>query len=298
VAGLHPGPEPTGLKGAAAAAALPSAVVVVEPATPPVPATPPPVAGEAPTGSPAELPATSLYRVGAGDVLDVRLLDGNPTANTLYAVLADGSIDYPLAGSAVSVSGRTTEEIATHLSDELKRRGVQENPRVTVGVREYTSHTVIVSGLVGEPGAKTLRREALPLYVVLADAQPKPEAGRALVTSYATGQRTEVSLDDQATLNTLVRPGDVVEVLPKRQQFYYIGGKVESPGEKEFRQGLTLTQAILASGGLLNSSKTVLVTRQNAEGLLSTTTYALPEIMSGKAPDPPLQPGDRVEVIR
>ncbi len=138
----------------------------------------------------------------------------------------------------------------------------------------------------------------MPLYVILADAQPKPEAGRAVVTSYATGQRTEVLLDDQATLNTLVRPGDVIEVLTKRQQFYYISGKVGSPGEKEFRQGITLTQAILASGGLLSSSKTVLVTRQNGDGLLSTTTYAMQEVMSGKAPDPPLRPGDRVEVIR
>jgi protein involved in polysaccharide export with SLBB domain len=247
---------------------------------------------------PAEVPATSLYRVGVGDVLDVRLLDGNPTASTLYTILADGSIDYSVTGSALAVSGKTSDEIAAHLTDELKRRGIRENPQVTVAVREYASHTVIVSGLVGEPGAKILRREALPLYVVLADAQPKPEAGRALVTTYATGHRTEVSLDDPATLNTLVRPGDVVEVLPGRQQFYYIGGKVQSPGEKEFRQGLTLTQAILASGGLLSSGKTVLVTRQNAEGLLSTGTYALQEILSGKAPDPPLRPGDRVEVIR
>lgn len=291
-------PEPAGLKGDAAAVAQPSAVVVVETTTPPAPAAAPPARGEEPSGKPAEARATDLYRVGAGDVLDVRLLDGNPTASTLYTVLADGSIEYPLIGSTLAVSGKTSDEIAAHLSDELKRRGVQENPRVTVGVREYSSHTVLVSGLVGEPGVKILRREALPLYVVLADAQPKPEAGRALVTSYATGRRIEVLLDEQAALNTLVSPGDVVEVLASRPQFYYIGGKVGSPGEKEFRQGITLTQAILASGGQPSSSKSVLVTRQNAEGLLSTTTYALQEILSGKAPDPSLRPGDRVEVIR
>ena len=290
-AGLNPGP--VGLKVAAVSIAEPSAPAVVEPMAPP-----PSAGSEARPGKPAEVPATDLYRVGVGDVLDVRLLDGNPTASTLYTVLADGSIEYPLTGAALSVSGKTTDEITAHLSDELIRRGVQEKPRVTVGVREYSSHTVIVSGLVNEPGAKILRREALPLYVVLADAQPKPEAGRALVTSYATGQRTEVSLEDQATLNTLVRPGDVVEVLARRQQFYYIGGKVGSPGEKEFRQGITLTQAILASGGLLSSSKTVVVTRQDARGLLSAARYDLREVTSGKIPDPPLRAGDRVEVVR
>jgi len=244
------------------------------------------------------VPPTGLYRVGVGDVLDVRLLDANPKASTLYTVLADGHIEYALAGADFPVLGKTTAEIAARLSAELKRRGLQEDPRVTVGVRDYISHTVIVSGLVGEPGAKVLRREALPLYVVIADAQPRPEAGRALVTSYVTGQRTEVLLDDQTALNMLVRSGDVVEVLAKRQQFYYIGGKVESPGEREFRQGITLTQAILAAGGLLHSTKTVVVTRQNAEGLLSTATYDLRGIMTGETPDPPLRAGDRVEVIR
>jgi len=257
--------------------------------------------GEPPASSgppPPVVKPTDIYRVGVGDVLDIRLLEGQPGKSTLYVVLAGGLVEYTPLKDPFTAAGKTVDEIAEYIKSELKRLAVQDDARVVVGVREYASHTAIVSGLVKEPGAKVLRREAVPLYVVVADAQPLPEAGRALVTSYVTGQQAELSLEDQEELKTLVRPGDVVNVLAKRQEFYYIGGKVASPGEKEFRPGITLTQAILAAGGLLHSGKSAVVTRQNAEGLLSTTAHALKEIISGKAPDPPLRPGDRVEVIR
>ena len=248
--------------------------------------------------SPPVVKPTEIYHVGVGDVLDIRLLEGQTVKSTLYAVLAGGLVEYPPLKEPFPAAGKTVDEIAEYVKSELKRQGVLDDARVVVGVREYASHTVIISGLVAEPGAKVLRREAVPLYVVMADAQPLPEAGRVLITSYVTGQKAEVSLANPEELNMLLRPGDVVNVLAKREEFYYIGGKVASPGEKEFRPGLTLTQAILASGGLLQSGKSAAVTRQNAEGFLSTTRYDLKELVSGKAPDPPLRPGDRVEVIR
>ena len=41
-----------------------------------------------------------------------------------------------------------------------------------------SSHTILVSGLVKEPGPRIIKREAIPLYVVVADAQTLPEAGQ------------------------------------------------------------------------------------------------------------------------
>ena len=46
-------------------------------------------------------------------------------------------IDFPLAGGPIQVAGLTTEEIQTRLSTELKRRAVEENAQVSVGVRQY-----------------------------------------------------------------------------------------------------------------------------------------------------------------
>lgn len=254
----------------------------------------------APPATAVVLPPTETYRIGAGDVLDIRLLNQGATReSTLFTVIDGGLLEYPLAGAPRVVTGLTTDEIGALLAEELQRRAVYEKPRVIVSVREYASHTVLVSGLVGEPGAKIMRREAMPLYVVVAEAQPKPEAGRAVVVSRATGQTTTVDLTDNAAMNALVYAGDVVQVQPRPREFFYIGGAITMPGQKDFHSGLTLTQAVLASGGLIDAANNrVRVSRQGADGRLVSTEYVLKDIDTGKVPDPGLQPGDRIEVVR
>jgi protein involved in polysaccharide export with SLBB domain len=237
------------------------------------------------------------YRVGVGDVLDIRLMNTPTTRSTLYTVMEGGLIEYPLAGGPITVSGLTTEEINARLSAELKRRAVNQNPNeIVVSVRDYASHNVVISGLVNNPGMRILHREAVPLYVVLADAQPRIEASRALIMR-ASGQ-VSVDLTDPAQMNMLVRPGDVITVSARPPQFYYLGGKIMTPGQKPFQQGITLVQAILAAGGLVDraSGDAIDISREGEGGRLTTTRYKLKEIRSGKVPDPRLQPGDRIEV--
>ena len=263
-------------------------------------------------------PPAGLYRLGVGDVLDIRLLNERTDKSTLYTVLPGGLLEYPLFSEPLSVEGQTVEEAAERIAQELRRRAIEDDPQVLVNVREYVSHSVIVSGLVAEPGTKILRREEVPLYVLIAEAQPLPEAGRVLLTSHATGLRTEVALEDQAALAAPVRRGDVLMVTKRSQQFYYVGGDVVSPGQKEFHPEITLTQAIIAAGGELHRLRTV--TRwwnHNAPptgviaspegkgaqppkggGLLTSTTYSLRDILSGKVPDPRIMPGDRIEASR
>lgn len=272
-------------------------------------------AASAPVGA-AVVSPTSVYRVGVGDMLDIRLLNSSSTVSTLYTILAGGFLEYPQLDAPLMVSGLTTDEIDARLTTELERRAIVKDPEVVIGIREYASHVVLVSGLVNDPGSKVLRREAIPLYVVLADAQPKPEAGRVEVTSRHAGQAGQtknIALSDQTAMNTLVYPGDVLNVSAMPPQFYYIGGNVTEPGQKQFHPNLTLTQTILAAGGRLqataNSSKNkgqtisaptnkteIHVTRQGADGRLTTTPYNLSEIMTGKIPDPIVQSDDRIEV--
>lgn len=241
----------------------------------------------------------NLYRVGVGDVLDIRPLNEDTDKSTLYTVLAGGLLEHPLLDKSFNAVGKTVEEIAAHIATELRRRALQTDPRVLVNVREYASHMVIISGLVAEPGEKVIRREAVPLYVIVAAAQPLPDAARVTVKSHATGRITHVSLNDQAAMNTLVRPGDVLTVSKKPQEFYYVSGDVSNPGQKDFHEGITLTQAIMAAGGQLHKAKReVSVTRADADGRLVTTMYDLKNILSGKEPDPPVEPGDRIEVRR
>ncbi|HYE94497.1 MAG TPA: DUF748 domain-containing protein, partial [Terriglobales bacterium] len=51
-----------------------------------------------PTSAPAPAPPTAIYRLGAGDILDIRLTGSMSREPTLYTVLSNGTIDYPLAG--------------------------------------------------------------------------------------------------------------------------------------------------------------------------------------------------------
>jgi protein involved in polysaccharide export with SLBB domain len=241
------------------------------------------------------LPMTSIYRVGVGDVLDIRVLNSPTSRSTLFTVMNGGLIEYTLVGGPFSVAGLTADEVGARLSAELKRRGIGEDSQVVVGVRDYTSHTVVVSGLVNYPGRKILRREAVPLYVLMAEAQLRPDAGRAVIMR--AGETIAVNdLADPAALNILVRQDDVIAVSARQLQYYFIGGRINSPGQKPYQSGLTLVQAILAAGGLTRSQDTTEISREEPDGRLTTTKFSLKEIKSGKIPDPHLQPGDRIQV--
>ncbi|HWS85765.1 MAG TPA: polysaccharide biosynthesis/export family protein [Pyrinomonadaceae bacterium] len=246
----------------------------------------------------AAVSPASIYRIGIGDVLDIRLLNAqDPRQNTLYSVVAGGVLDYPLLKDPLTVAGMTTDELAAQLVAEFRHRNLYDKPQVRVSVREYASHAVLVSGLVNDPGTKILKREAIPLYVIIAEAQQKPEAGRAVIVSRATGKVTNVDLNDAAGLNTLVMSGDVVTLTVRPPEFYYVGGEVGAPGQKDFHTGITLTQALLASGGATRpEAARVRVLRAGPDGRLSPSEYSLREIENGVVPDPQLQPGDRIEV--
>jgi protein involved in polysaccharide export with SLBB domain len=247
-----------------------------------------------PAANAAEL--VQVYRVGIGDVLDIRLRRAPTDQSTLFTVTSHGMLEHPILARPFKVVGLTTDEISGRIGAVLKSRAVDENPEVLVGVREYVSHAILVSGLVMNPGTKVLRREAIPLYVVLADAQTVPEAGRAVIIAKETGEVIIVELADAKAMNVLVRPGDVINVQANPQWFFYIGGEVRTPGEKSFHRGITLTQAILIAGGLTRKSNEIQLAREGVNKLLELRRYKLNEINSGKLPDPLIQPGDRITV--
>ena len=249
------------------------------------------------TAKTAEPLLTEIYRVGVGDVLDIRLLNSPTNRSTLFTVMPGGAIDFPIAGGAIKVAGLTTDEIQGRIAAELRRRAVEEKAQVSVGVRQYVSHAVMVTGLVVHPGTRFLRREAVPLFVVLAESQLRNDAGRVMIMRAGTDGET-LELSDPQTLNTTVQPGDVITVSLKPQEFYYIGGRINSPGQKAFQPGITLLQAILAAGGTSRQEARVEISRAGADGRLATIRYRLREIKAGMVEDPKLQPGDRIEISR
>jgi len=248
--------------------------------------------------SPApESDLTGVYKIGIGDVLDIRI-EGTPTLDsTLFTVSSTGTLEYPILGQPMKVLGLTTNQISETIGAELKRRAIGRDSEPQVGVRDYNSHTILVSGLVKEPGTKILRREAIPLYVVLADAQPLPEAAQVTVISQHADKTRVVDLAKAEETSMLVLPSDVVSVGPAEKQFFYVGGEVKSPGELAFHKGLTLTQAIFSAGGVTLRGEKVQLSRGSGNGLLTLSEFKLKEINKGKVPDPLIEPGDRILVL-
>ena len=245
---------------------------------------------------------TEIYKIGVGDVLFISLQNAPSKASTYFTVLNDGTIDYPLAGEMITVTGLTAEEVEDLMKGKIK---LYENPQISVKVREHASHAITVLGLVEKAGEKFLPREAVPLFMIRAEAVVRSNAN-LLVIKRANSDTEQVDLKDAKSDDILIFPGDILEFKSSEgydanasgKQFYFIGGNIITAGQKDFHHGLTLTQAILASGGLKKSTvKKVIIRRKNQEGLLSPLEFNLNLIKSGKQPDPLLHPGDTIEIV-
>lgn len=245
---------------------------------------------------------TEIYKVGVGDVLFISLQNAPANASTYFTVLNNGAIDYPLAGEMITVENLTTVEVEDLLKAKIK---LYENPQITVKVREHASHAVKVFGMVEKSGEIYLTREAMPLFMIRAEAIVQSRAD-LVVIKRANVESKQIDLEDAKFEDLLIFPGDILEFKSSEysetnltgKQFYYIGGYIASGGQKDFHQGLTLTQAVLASGGIKKSSvKKAVVRRKNQLGLLSPLEFDLSAIKAGKQPDPLIKAGDTIELV-
>lgn len=247
---------------------------------------------------------TEIYKIGVGDVLFISLQNAPSRSSTYFTVLGDGTIDYPLAREMVAVAGLTAEEAEDLLKEKVK---LYENPQISVKVREHASHSITVLGLVEKSGEQFLEREAIPLYVVKAKSIVQPNANQLFIKRANAAAAENINLRDANAEEILIFPGDILEFKSTETvsenigatQFYYIGGEINSAGQKDFHSGISLTQAILASGGLRKPNvKKVVVRRKNDQGLLSPIEFDLIAIKDGKQPDPILRAGDTIEILK
>ncbi|MEO7658106.1 MAG: polysaccharide biosynthesis/export family protein, partial [Pyrinomonadaceae bacterium] len=241
-------------------------------------------------------PPTELYNVGAGDVLFVNLKN-SPQGSGYYTVRANGTIDFPLAGENVVVSGRSVESIVEVLASSIT---LFSNPQIEVRVRQFASHKITVLGLVENAGEKSLQREAMPLFVIRAEASVKANATTALVTRANSPKAEIYDLKDAKTDAVLIYPGDSIEFVgeltPIVNGAYFIAGDIMSAGKKDLTYGITLYQAVIASGGSKGDPKRVIIRRKDDKGLLINTEYNLHSIKEGRSLDPVLVSGDILEI--
>jgi polysaccharide biosynthesis/export protein len=111
----------------------------------------------------AEWRAAGAYKVGAGDVLQVRAWK-NDALSERVTVRLDGYVTLPLVGE-VQAGGRTVQAIAAEIATRASAF-YTEPARVEVEVAELHGYRVYVLGEVARPGELTPRGEVTVLQAL------------------------------------------------------------------------------------------------------------------------------------
>jgi polysaccharide export outer membrane protein len=297
-----------------------AAAVMAGPAPPPMPAAAPALPAQAAAGqatpapAPPPLPspspaaeASTDYRVGPGDVLDIAVL-GNADLSRTATVQPSGSITFPLLNE-VPVAGLTVSEVQRRMT-ALLIKDFLVDPHVEVKVKEFQSQFVIVLGEINTPGRKVLRGGSRLVDILVEAGGFTPRAsGEIVITrtdgAFEGGSKVlhmrlggAFSAQDYVGLEMSLRNGDVITA-PARQ-YVTVEGEVQRPGRYAIEGDLTVTGAISTAGGLtrFGSSDVKLRRIEAGTGKVTITKVDLKDIRKGKHPDPPVAPNDVITIPR
>lgn len=272
-----------------------------------------------PASTPAASPdsaaqAGQRYRIGAGDVLDIRIMNRPQLSRDAVRVDGSGMIRMPLIEGDIQAACKSEGELAA----EISRRYLKyyRNPQVDVFLKEYHAREVALIGAVNEQGRYQMQRHIRLLELLSFAKGPSEKAGQTI--NIVRGPRTDICgqagepTSDQGTFislrlndtlrgdekaNPFVESGDIITI-PEAEQVYVIGN-VYSPKSLPMKEPITVSRAIAMAGGPLRDSKTdhVHIVRQMPGAGGPAEIYVnLKLIASKKAEDVMLQPNDIVEV--
>jgi polysaccharide export outer membrane protein len=277
------------------------------------------VFGLATTANAQPAPATGAsaqsqrYRIGAGDVLDIRILNRPQLSREAVRVEGDGMIRMPLIDGEIPAACKSEGELA----DDITRRYLKyyRNPHVDVFVKEYHAREVALIGAVNEQGRYQMQRRLRLLDLLSFAKGPSEKAGQTI--NIVRAPRTDVCENDgesatpdgafislrlndtlrgEAKANPYVQSGDIITI-PEAEQVYVVGN-VYSPKALALREPISVSRAIAMAGGPLRDSKTdkIHIVRQERNGEKSELYVNLGAIARKRAEDVMLQPNDIVEV--
>lgn len=275
------------------------------------------------------------YRVGPGDVLDVRVFNQAQLSGERRVDEA-GRIRMPFI-SDFQAACLTEAELAQQITEKYKK--FLRDPQVDVFVKEYKSLPVAVIGAVNQPARFQLQRRVRLLELLSQAGGPSnraggfvniihsndydfcqsnsgkstllpPDANQAGADSEPKDQTDTISiltalstinlrdlLSGKPDANMYVQPGDIVSV-PEADQVY-VTGAVNRPGAYALTTKITLTQAIGLAGGINQEgakNRVRLVRQEPNSDKRSEVVYNIGDITKRKIEDIVLLPNDIVEV--
>lgn len=271
----------------------------------------------APAPAPAAPAADDRYRIGPGDVLDIRVFNRPQLSREAVRVEGNGLIRMPMIKDDIRAACLTEIELGKAIAQMYLK--YIRSPQVDVFIKEYQSQPVAVLGSVRAPKEFKLQRRVRLLELLSFVGGPSDNAGRTIQVIHTAPPSlcegpaaTEADDDDakkvsyfkladtlggQDEANPFVRPGDIVNVTEADQ--VYVVGNVFRPTIALLRDPLTVTQAIAKAGGVMPDTKKekVRIIRQFPGSTAKTEVIVdLKAIEKRQAADPLLQPNDIIDV--
>jgi polysaccharide export outer membrane protein len=236
------------------------------------------------------------YLIGDGDVLLVSVW-GVPELSVEAIVRPDGKITLPAAGE-VKATGLSPIKLSERLTDVLA--AFVKKPVVTVSVAQITNNRVYVSGGGTGPAVVPLSgRTSLLRLLCRLENLANADLRRAFIIRNGNRLDTDfhsLFVKGDVSKDVTLRPEDIVFLPTQELNKVYVTGAIKEPKYIFFREGMTVLDAILESGGFSEFAKqnNVMVLRKDGKKVKSR----IKDLMFGKdaAQNISLLPGDQVVV--
>ncbi|MEN3326130.1 MAG: polysaccharide biosynthesis/export protein [Acidobacteriota bacterium] len=251
------------------------------------------------------------YRIGPGDVLDIRVYNRPQLSREAVRVEGNGMIRMPLVENDIQAGCLTEGELAKEISTRYAR--YYKNLQVDVFIKEYHSKQVAVIGAVNEQSRFELQRRVRLLELLTYAKGPSAKAGQTInivhssavspckqqpedTTAFSSYKLSDVLQGDPKS-NPYLEAGDIV-TLPEADQVYVVGN-VFMPLTIALKEPITLTRAIAMAGGLRQDTKKdkIRILRQEpGTTIRKEITVDLSAIEKKSTEDLALAPNDIIDV--
>ncbi len=254
------------------------------------------------------------YRIGAGDVLDIRIYNRPNLSRDAVRVEGSGMIRMPLIETEIQAACHTEGELAHEIAARYAK--YYKNLQVDVFIKEYHSIQVAIIGSVNEQSRFELQRSVRLLELLTYAKGPSAKAGQSIhivhstapspckqddgtedvAASFSTYKLSD-TLQGDPKANPYLQAGDIV-TLPEADQVYVVGN-VFTPMTISLKEPITLTRAIAMAGGVKQDTKKdkIRVVRQESGSLTKKEMIVdLSAIEKKRADDIALMPNDIIDV--
>jgi polysaccharide biosynthesis/export protein len=212
----------------------------------------------------------SDYVIGEGDGLDIAVW-GVKDLTFSVKVRPDGKITVPGLGDVVA-SGYTPSKLQASLGVKLKE--LVKNPIVTVTVKDITNSKVYIFGGGVKAGVYDLYRRTTLLQLLCTLGELKTAD---LKSAYLLRNGKKIKADfyslfvkGQTGDDVLLESNDSLFIPLLQDKNIYVLGAVNTPKAIEYRDGMTVMEAILESGGFTKFAQqddVVIRRKQGKEGV-------------------------------